>query len=206
MLEDPFGGHVDALKGRVRSSANRQPASGKTCSILRFFRFSAYFGTDGINPAGLKACADHAGQIKTLSGERIRAEFLKLLAAPDPVAVLASMDSAGILQNFLPGPCDLRALTRLIAIESETPDPMLRHRRLHQNGPNRRSGISADAVFERGRGPFTSPSRRSLPKCRMLQRPVGRSSSMAIPCSKTSSGLAASGRVDRTRLWTSSLV
>jgi len=94
--------------------------------ILRFFRFHAHFGKDGIDPVGLKACADHAGLIKTLSGERIRAEFLKLLAAPDPVAVLATMESAGILQSYLPGPYEPVALTRLIEFESETPDPILR--------------------------------------------------------------------------------
>ncbi|WP_193173787.1 CCA tRNA nucleotidyltransferase [Nisaea nitritireducens] len=126
-LEDPFGGHGDALSGRVRFVGD--PATRiqeDVLRILRFFRFHAHFGKDGIDPVGLKACADHAGLIESLSGERIGAEFLKLLAAPDPVSVLEVMESAGILQSYLPGPYDPTALTRLIAFEPAVADPILR--------------------------------------------------------------------------------
>ena len=202
MLEDPFGGHADALKGRVRFVG--EPATRireDVLRILRFFRFNAYFGKDGINPAGLKACADHAGQIKTLSGERIRAEFLKLLAAPDPVAVLASMDSAGILQNFLPGPCDLRALTRLMAIESKAADPILR---LAAFAPERSEQVfrgSARMRFSNADADrFTSLSQRSLPK--MPDAPATRRQ-IFINGNTLFEDLVrlgyASGRVDRTR-------
>ena len=126
-LDDPFGGHADALNGRVRFVGD--PATRireDVLRILRFFRFHAHFGKDGIDPAGLEACAEHAGLIDTLSGERIRTEFLKLLAAPAPVAVLEIMDAVDILQWFLPGPYDPAALTGLIAFETTDPDPLLR--------------------------------------------------------------------------------
>lgn len=126
-LDDPFGGHADALNGRVRFVGD--PATRireDVLRILRFFRFHAHFGKAGIDPAGLKACADHAGLIGNLSGERIRAEFLKILAAPEPVAVLETMEAANALQCYLPGPYDHLALARVIELEREAADPILR--------------------------------------------------------------------------------
>ncbi|MEQ8333437.1 CCA tRNA nucleotidyltransferase [Nisaea sp.] len=126
-LDDPFGGHADALSGRVRFVGD--PATRireDVLRILRFFRFHTHFGKDGIDPVGLKACAEHAGLIDTLSGERIRTEFLKLLAAPAPAAVLEIMETVDVLQRFLPGPYDPAALTRLIGFQTGAPDPVLR--------------------------------------------------------------------------------
>lgn len=126
-LEDPFGGHGDALSGRVRFVGD--PATRiqeDVLRILRFFRFHAHFGRGGIDPVGLKACAEHAMLIETLSGERIRAEFLKLLAAPDPNEVLAVMETTSVLQSFLPGPYSPGALKRLIEFQQGNADPLLR--------------------------------------------------------------------------------
>lgn len=163
-LDDPFGGHADALSGLVRFVGD--PATRiqeDVLRILRFFRFHAHFGKDGIDPVGLKACADHAGLIKTLSGERIRAEFLKLLAAPDPVAVLATMESAGILQSYLPGPYDLPALTRLIEFVSGTADPILRLAALAPERPGQAFRASARMRFSNAEAiRFTSLSQTSL--------------------------------------------
>jgi len=126
-IDDPFGGHGDALAGKVRFVGD--PATRiqeDVLRILRFFRFHAYYGKGEIDPAGLKACRAHAGEIDSLSGERIRVEFLKLLSAPNPLPVLGLMEDAGVLQVFLPGPYDLEALSRLIAMDADAPDPILR--------------------------------------------------------------------------------
>lgn len=163
-LEDPFGGHGDALSGRVRFVGD--PATRireDVLRILRFFRFHAHFGKDSIDPVGLKACADHAEQIKTLSGERIRAEFLKLLAAPDPVSVLATMESAGILQSFLPGPYDTASLTRLIEFETGTTDSILRLAALAPERPGQAFHASTRMRFSNAEAArFTSLSQTSL--------------------------------------------
>ncbi|MEO9904599.1 CCA tRNA nucleotidyltransferase [Nisaea sp.] len=164
-LEDPFGGYGDALSGRVRFVGD--PATRiqeDVLRILRFFRFHAHFGKDGIDPVGLKACADHAGQIKTLSGERIRAEFLKLLAATDPVAVLATMESAGILQSYLPGPYNPVALTRLIEFEPKVADPILRLAAFAPERPEQAFRASARMRFSNAEAArFTSLSQTCLP-------------------------------------------
>jgi len=126
-LEDPFGGHADALSGLVRFVGDPSTRIREdVLRILRFFRFHAHFGKDGIDSVGLKACSDHAALIKTLSGERIRTEFLKLLGAPNPGPVLAAMEKAGVLSEFLPGPYAPDALQRLIKFSREETDPILR--------------------------------------------------------------------------------
>jgi poly(A) polymerase len=50
--------------------------------ILRFFRFHAELNVREFDADALAACKAMAGQVAGLSGERISAEMLKLLAAP----------------------------------------------------------------------------------------------------------------------------
>lgn len=126
-LDDPFGGHGDALAGRVRFVGDPVTRIREdVLRILRFFRFHAHYGKGETDPAGLRACHDHAALIEGLSGERIRVEFLKLLSAPAPSAVLDVMDAAGVLPVFLPGPYDPDALSRVTAFDGQVPDPVLR--------------------------------------------------------------------------------
>lgn len=79
--------------------------------ILRFFRFHALFGAGEIDREGLAACTKLAGGIETLSGERLRAEMLKLLAAERPQDVINAMAATGVLAEVLPGKLDLDRLT-----------------------------------------------------------------------------------------------
>jgi poly(A) polymerase len=51
--------------------------------ILRVFRFLSRFEGWTVDPATLMACAKHAEGLKQISGERIRAELLKILAGPN---------------------------------------------------------------------------------------------------------------------------
>jgi poly(A) polymerase len=95
--------------------------------ILRFFRFTAWYGDPalGIDPDGLAACAAGIDGLHTLSKERIGAEIRKLLAAPDPAPATASMARAGILHAILPGTDD-RALAPLIHLEGDEAPHWLR--------------------------------------------------------------------------------
>lgn len=95
--------------------------------ILRFFRFSAWYGDPalGIDAEGLAACAAGIDGLHTLSKERIGAEIRKLLAAPDPAPATASMARAGVLHAILPGTDD-RALAPLIHLEGDEPPRWLR--------------------------------------------------------------------------------
>ncbi len=96
--------------------------------ILRFFRFTAWYGSPehGPDAEGLAACATLAEGIEGLARERIGAEMRKLLAAPDPAPTLATMAQSGILTRILPG-ADAKALPILIHLENGLPpDPLRR--------------------------------------------------------------------------------
>ena len=80
--------------------------------ILRFFRFFALFGRGEPDAAALAACTAAAPGIADLSGERVRDETFKLLAAPDPLPSLELMAKAGVLQQVLPDGFDLAGLAR----------------------------------------------------------------------------------------------
>ncbi|TQS71298.1 CCA tRNA nucleotidyltransferase [Rhodobacteraceae bacterium] len=95
--------------------------------ILRFFRFTAWYGDPDHGPdaSGLAACAAHADGLEGLARERIGAEMLKLLGAPDPAPVLATMQQCGVLARILPG-ADSRAMAPLVHFEAGLPANPLR--------------------------------------------------------------------------------
>ncbi|MBD3785965.1 MAG: CCA tRNA nucleotidyltransferase [Sphingomonadales bacterium] len=95
--------------------------------ILRFFRFTAWYGAPdlGIDAEGLAACAANSAGLETLSRERIGAEMRKLLAAPDPAPAVAAMQVTGVLAQILPG-ADVRTLAPLVHLEGDLPPEPLR--------------------------------------------------------------------------------
>ncbi len=98
--------------------------------ILRFFRFHALYGDpeQGLDAEGLAAIAAHVEGLAGLSRERVGAEMVKLLAAPDPAPSVAAMRATGVLNAVLPG-ADDRMLALLVHSESDAgidPDPMRR--------------------------------------------------------------------------------
>ena len=101
---DPLGGLADVLARRIRFIGDPHDRIREDyLRILRFFRFTAWYGKDGIEPEGLAACAELAGGIDRLARERIGAEMKKLLAAPDPGPAVAAMAASGVLMRCLPG-------------------------------------------------------------------------------------------------------
>jgi len=96
--------------------------------ILRFFRFHAFYGSEsrGLDVDGLVACKANAAGLAAVSAERVGAEMLKLLAAPDPSSALAAMSDCGILSRILPGAGHSR-IAPLIALEMDrAPDAIRR--------------------------------------------------------------------------------
>lgn len=115
---DWFGGLEDLDRRRVRFIGDPLTRIAEDhLRILRFFRFHARFGHGEPDAAGLAACAARANDLMALSRERIAAELLKLLAADDPVNVVASMISRGILRPVLPEIVNVAPLARLVARE-----------------------------------------------------------------------------------------
>ena len=122
-LADPLGGLPDLDARRVRFIGRAEDRIREDyLRILRFFRFHAWYGADGIDADGLAACAALAEGLDRIAAERIGWEFRKLLAARDPAPAMASMAAAGILARCLPG-ADPALLAPLVHLEGESGAP-----------------------------------------------------------------------------------
>ena len=124
---DPLGGLPDLTARRVRFIGSAQDRIREDhLRSLRFFRFHAWYGDeqDGMDAEALAAIAENLDGLSVLSRERVGAEVLKLLKAPDPAPAVATMRQIGVLQAILPG-ADDRALAPLVHL-SDSHDPILR--------------------------------------------------------------------------------
>ncbi|MCU9837245.1 CCA tRNA nucleotidyltransferase [Ruegeria sp. WL0004] len=126
---DPLDGLPDLQARRVRFIGNATDRIREDyLRSLRYFRFHAWYGDDGAGFDGdaLAAIAANLDGLTRLSRERVGAELLKLLGAPDPSPALAVMRTTGVLAQILPG-ADDRALAPLVHLEGDLPaDPIRR--------------------------------------------------------------------------------
>ena len=102
-LVDPLGGLPDLKARRVRFIEDAEARIREDyLRALRFFRFHAYYGDPaaGMDPEALAAIAANLDGLDTLSRERVGAELLNLLAAPDPAPAVAAMAQTGALAGF----------------------------------------------------------------------------------------------------------
>ena len=129
-LFDYFGGRADLAAGLVRFVGDPERRIREdVLRVLRFFRFTARFGTLPGHPASLEAAVRLAPLMETLSGERLRAEVLGLLAAPDPAPAAVLMAARGVFQPVLPAAERTDRLARTVAAEARlavAPDPVRR--------------------------------------------------------------------------------
>lgn len=105
-IVDPLGGLPDVYAGRVRFIEDAgQRIREDYLRTLRFFRFHAYYAQPdaGWDADALAGIADNLDGLDTLSAERVGAEMLKLLSAPDPSAAVSIMAQTGVLARVLPG-------------------------------------------------------------------------------------------------------
>ena len=101
-IRDPFGGRVDLAAGILRAVGD--PATRfreDALRMLRAARFAATLGF-GIEPRTLAAIAENAALARSLSGERVLAELLTLLAAPVPSVGLRLAQETGLLAAIAP--------------------------------------------------------------------------------------------------------
>lgn len=105
--------------------------------VLRFFRFSAWYGWAGLDPEGLAACAAAGPELTDfaqgrLSAERIWTELKKLFLAPEPLAAIQALQTLGLIPTLIgPGAWgdDQNRLTGIMMQEAEyflPVDPLLR--------------------------------------------------------------------------------
>ncbi|HEY0526223.1 MAG TPA: CCA tRNA nucleotidyltransferase [Stellaceae bacterium] len=143
---DFVGGLDDLRAGRVRFVGD--PATRireDVLRILRFYRFHARYGRGEADPDARAACRALAPLLPGLSAERVQAELLKLLAAPDPAPTSALMLEDGVLSVLLPAARRADRLAALTAIEPPPPDPLRRLAALLDIS----SAAEAEAVGER---------------------------------------------------------
>lgn len=140
---DPTGQGLEDLRARrIRFVGDAgQRIREDYLRILRFFRFSAWYGAGTFSPEALAACAAEKAGLARLSAERAWKELKRLLAADDPRAALKAMRQTGVLAQFLPeaqtdAPNALGVLEALIGADLDhhfTPDPLLRFAALLQS-------------------------------------------------------------------------
>lgn len=128
---DPLGGASDAIHRRVRFIENASLRIREDyLRTLRYFRFVAWYAAAdaGFDTDALDAIASNLDGLERLSAERVGAEILKLLSAPNPAPAVAAMRQAGVLLQILPG-ADDRWLAPLVHMETLLglpPDPIRR--------------------------------------------------------------------------------
>jgi tRNA nucleotidyltransferase (CCA-adding enzyme) len=101
-IHDPFGGRADLAAGILRAVGD--PATRfreDSLRMLRAVRFAATLGF-AVEPRTLAAIEVDASLARSLSGERVLAELLTLLAAPAPSAGLRLAQETGLLAAIAP--------------------------------------------------------------------------------------------------------
>jgi poly(A) polymerase len=123
---DYHDGIKDLRQGKVRFVGD--PATRireDVLRLLRFYRFHAWYGRGEADQAARAGCRASTPLLPTLSGERVQAELLKLLAAKNPLPSLVLMQEDGVLQRILPKARGLEVLARLLKLEAK-PDALRR--------------------------------------------------------------------------------
>ncbi len=117
-LYDPTGGRDDLAAGRIRFVGDPESRIREDyLRILRFFRFLAWYGRSEHAADAIQACAHLAPKMTELAGERIWAELLTILEAPDPMPTVEIMVRHRILDAVVPQLRDLDRLRSLCAFE-----------------------------------------------------------------------------------------
>ena len=101
-LVDPFGGQKDLEAGVVRAVGEpRERFQEDALRMLRAVRFATLLDFT-IDPRTEDAIRVSAPLAKTLSGERIQQEMVKILSAPRPSAAFRKMSDLGLLAVIFP--------------------------------------------------------------------------------------------------------
>ncbi len=118
-VHDYVGGLEDLAAGRVRFIGDADERIREDyLRTLRFFRLSARYARGALDAEGLSAAIRARAGLARLSRERVRAELMKLLAAPRAGDVVQTMGECGFLEPILGGLAYPGRLGRLIAIET----------------------------------------------------------------------------------------
>lgn len=126
LYADASGAVYDYCEGIADLGARRVRFVGSAAArveedvlrILRYFRFFGRYGAPPADADALAACRRFAPRIAELSGERVAAEMLKILAGTDPAAVILMMQGEGVARRVLPEPLAAGRLRVLAWLET----------------------------------------------------------------------------------------
>jgi poly(A) polymerase len=128
---DYFDGIADLTAGRVRFvGAPEDRMREDYLRILRYFRFHADYAAADFDAPALAASRALKGELKSLSGERLRQETLKLLVARRSVETWRTMLADGIVDAFLPQATTIDRMAKVAALEQRLKVPQDPIRRL----------------------------------------------------------------------------
>lgn len=112
-IHDATGGLEDLAARRLRFIGEaRQRIREDYLRTLRFFRFHAEYARGPIDPDGFDAAIRERHGLDHLSRERVRAELVKLIAAPRAAETLGLLAESGLLARVTGGVADLGRLAR----------------------------------------------------------------------------------------------
>lgn len=99
---DPFGGLADLRRGLLRTPLAASSSFGDDpLRMVRLARFAAVLDAD-VDDDARKAATAMAGELATISRERIRDELCKLIVAPAFVRGMDLLVDTGLADEFLP--------------------------------------------------------------------------------------------------------
>src|SRR6266404_7706348 len=154
---DPVAGLADLRAGHVRFVGEAEARIREdVLRLLRFYRFYAHYGRGRADGVAREACRKLAHLLPGLSGERVAAELLKLLSAPDPLPTIDLMIEDGVLAVLLPEARRRDRLAGLLRLEPEG-DRLRRLAALLVSEPG-----AVDAVAARLRLPNAARDRLAL--------------------------------------------
>ena len=129
-LFDTVGGLEDIAGPVVRFAGDaRARIKEDYLRILRYFRFHARYANGEMEQEALEACIALKDNLGSLSGERVRAELLKLFETVGAVATVRTMVETGILQAAFDVDARVDVLARMADIDAANgllPDGELR--------------------------------------------------------------------------------
>ena len=122
LVYDYFNGISDLKKQKVRfiGDANKR-ISEDYLRILRFFRFSCEYGKS-LDIKGLAACVAQKENLKKLSRERIRNEFLKIIFSKKKenlIKILQTLKNKKIFQELFLSKIQVNALKKIFLLEKK---------------------------------------------------------------------------------------
>ncbi|HLB46663.1 MAG TPA: HD domain-containing protein [Anaerolineales bacterium] len=109
-LFDPMGGQAD-LKAKVLRTCSPASINDDPVRALRAVRLAAQLGFR-IERGTREAAREAASRIASVSAERVRDEFMKMLEEQKPAASLRALDALGLLYHVVPETSALKGVTQ----------------------------------------------------------------------------------------------